>query len=45
VLALKVPVLYALAIPVGFSVHAAMLVANWQKKKNRTITWKGRTFE
>lgn len=45
VLTLRVPLPYALTLPLGFTLHALMLLQNYRGKKNRQITWKGRTFE
>lgn len=45
VITLRVPLLYLFTFPLGFTLHAMMLLQNYKSKKNRQITWKGRTFE
>lgn len=45
VITLRVPILYLFTFPLGFTLHALMLIQNYRGKKNRSITWKGRTFE
>ena len=45
VITLKVPLFYALTFPLGFTLHALMLIQNHKGKKNSSITWKGRTME
>ncbi len=43
--ALKIPLIYGFTIPLGFTLHAAMLLQNYRNKKNRKIIWKGRVIQ
>jgi chlorobactene glucosyltransferase len=41
---LRVPSFYLLALPLGFTFHAALLVASLRRRKAGAREWKGRTY-